>query len=121
MAVAGNGIDGAETVVRLEQELLLTASRQSADRLDELLDPAFVELGASGRRWDRASLIAALLEEAPPLDVRMLHAEVAELAPDVLLLTYQAEVEDRASLRSSVWVRRDGGWRLRFHQGTPLA
>jgi ribonuclease HI len=119
VAVAANESDGASEVVERERELLLPASRQSEDRLRELLDPAFLEFGAGGRRWSRDATIAALLAEATPPGGRMMRAEAAELVPGVVLLTYEADVEGRRSLRSSVWVWRDGSWRLRFHQGTP--
>jgi ribonuclease HI len=120
VAVSTDGSEAADEVVRLEQELLLTASRQSEDRLNEVLDAGFLEFGASGRRWSRDAVIEALLDEAPPLEGRMMAVEVSELAAGVLLLTYQADVEDRRSLRSSVWMWRGGEWRLRFHQVTPL-
>lgn len=29
--------------------------------------------------------------------------------------------QERRAQRSSVWLRDDEGWRLRFHQGTPLS
>jgi hypothetical protein len=119
VAVAANESNGASEVVACERELLLTASRQPEHRLRALLDPAFLEFGAGGRRWSRDATIAALPAEASPLDGRMLRAEVAELAPGIVLLTYEADVEGRRSLRSSIWVWRDGAWRLRFHQGTP--
>ena len=40
-----------------------------------------------------------------------------EVAGGVVLVTYEAG----ASLRSSLWVRSDDGWRVLFHQGTPAA
>jgi len=48
----------------------------------------------------------------------------ARLSEQVALVTFRTVarapgVPPRHALRSSVWVRRDGRWRLRFHQGTP--
>jgi ribonuclease HI len=53
--------------------------------------------------------------------------EAAVLAPGVVLVTYTAVRGDARSRRSSVWLADadadadadGGGWRLRFHQGTP--
>jgi hypothetical protein len=118
--VTANAGDDADAVVRLEEELLRTASRRSPERLRELLDPGYLELGASGRRWDREGAIAALLEATVPRDARIANPEATPLAPGVVLLTYEVEVDGRATLRSSVWLRRGGAWRLRFHQGTPV-
>ena len=48
----------------------------------------------------------------------------APLSGHVVLVTYRSiarapGVPARHALRSSVWVRRDGRWLIRFHQGTP--
>ena len=48
---------------------------------------------------------------------------LAVLHDEVALVTYRSDapgpgVPSRPVSRSSVWVRRDGRWRLRFHQGT---
>jgi ribonuclease HI len=37
------------------------------------------------------------------------------LSADAILLTYRMPGRPRSSL----WIRHDGRWRLRFHQGTP--
>jgi ribonuclease HI len=42
---------------------------------------------------------------------------------DVVLVTYVARRligREQASFRSSLWVKAEAGWRLRFHQGTPI-
>ena len=118
-----------EALTNLEA-LLLSLERALARRdgngipggLGELLDDEFVELGASGRRWDRAATIAQL-DASAPMDVAITHFRVAVLRDDVALATYRSDasgmgVPSRPAWRSSVWVRRDGRWRLRFHQGT---
>lgn len=108
-------------VVAAEQRLLDPAVRADATQVAELLHEDFVEFGASGRRWDRASIIEALSSE-PALDlVRASQFETTSLASDVCLLTYGLESSDGASLRSSVWQLADERWQLRFHQGTPAA
>lgn len=99
--------------------LLDPAVRSSADRILALLHPDFVEFGASGRRWDAAS-VATSMEHAA-VDGERTQARgwsAVKLADDVVLLTFEALRPERMSLRSSVWVRVDAEWRLRFHQGT---
>lgn len=109
----------AETaaVVELERLLLRADIRADGRRLEALLHPDFREFGSSGRVWDRATIVEALVAdpEAPGAAEAF---EPARLAEDVVLLTYRVR-GDAGSLRSSLWVR-DGasGWRLRFHQGT---
>lgn len=105
-------------VVENELRLLDPAVRRSRTAVAALLDPGFHEFGASGRVWDRDSVLDLLAgEDAPPTLTDDMQA--ARLGPDAVLLTYRSRTPDRTSLRSSVWRRRDGGpWRIWFHQGT---
>ncbi len=89
-------------------------------QLAALLADDFAEFGGSGRHWTVDAMRAALAD-APPLDaVELLDFTVSLLAPDVALATYRLG-PPRPSNRSSVWVRRDGRWQVRFHQGTLTA
>lgn len=81
--------------------------------LIDLIAPDFLEFGASGRRWDPSS-IASLLEMAEPRRLEIEGFDVAELAADVVLATFRLDGVNR----TSIWVRRDGRWQMRFHQGT---
>lgn len=101
----------------LGYEVALAARRPDdvSGGLMSLIDDAFVEFGRSGRIWTRAS-IRELLEGPPTDHVPIIGFEVALLSDDVALATYQAA----GANRSSVWVRCDGTWKLRFHQGTPI-
>ncbi|WP_444852303.1 nuclear transport factor 2 family protein [Streptomyces sp. NPDC000229] len=99
-------------------------SRTEAARL---LHPDFVEVGASGRRWSRDEMLAALPGMAGG-DPGEEWYEVSgmtgvPLAPGLVHLTYETVVEARRVRRSSLW-RRDpdsgGAWRLYYHQGTPV-
>jgi hypothetical protein len=105
-----------EQVVARELRLLDPDVRADVDAVTELLHPDFAEYGASGRVWDRDSIVAALAED-PGVSGTAEDLRAARLADDVVLVTYRVDGE-RRSLRSSVWVRDDDGWRVRFHQGT---
>ena len=105
-------------VVDLERALLSDAVRADPDAVAALLDPAWTEFGASGRRWSRAEMLAVIAPVGDP-DLEVLSVE--ELAPDVVLLLWRSLTDAGSSLRSSVWVRSGGRWRQRFHQGTPEA
>jgi ribonuclease HI len=89
-----------------------------------ILDHDFFEIGASGRLWTRPETLAALAA-APTAKAVISGFEVARLGTDALLAAYRVRVAGRDgttrhSLRSSIWVRREGSWRLRFNQGTPV-
>ena len=107
-----------QEVVEREFALLQPDVRRDAERVQALLHPEFVEYGASGRVWDRASITAAIGGTASPIGA----ADVATraLGADAVLVTYRSQEVGREALRSSVWVRdADAGWLLLFHQGTP--
>lgn len=106
-------------VVDRELSLLAPDVRADAVTVNRLLHDEFEEFGASGRRWNRADLVAALAAEPGDVVPEADGFRAVWLADDAVLLTYRAGRPDRTSLRSSVWVRRPGdGWRLLFHQGT---
>ncbi len=67
-------------------ELLSDAVRSDRVRLDALLDPEFIEIGASGRTWDKDETIAELLAAAP-LNVAVSHLTARQVADHVVLLT----------------------------------
>ena len=83
----------------------------------------FLEVGASGRCYDRAQVLDVLEERAgaasPRAAWRMLELRCRRLAEDVYLLTYVLIQEgDRRTRRSSIWERVEGEWKIVYHQGT---
>lgn len=104
-------------VVDFEKELLTDKVRSNPDRVRELLHPQFTEFGSSGRIWTRSRLLA----EIAPLPMRLRYEPIGaeRLGPDTILLRWRALSAHSQWLRSSVWQRLDGKWRLLFAQGTP--
>ncbi len=114
-----------DALVALELELLEPAVRASAECVAELLDDAFVEFGASGRRFDKLAVLQALEMESGEFRYRAFDIDAQLLAPDLAHLRYRSERSGggeplRHALRSSLWQYRDGRWRMLFHQGTPI-
>ncbi len=111
----------------LESELHHPGVCCSRERLDQLLHPAFHEVGRSGRRYDRDTVIEILAAVTTPRDVVPTDHAVTRLATDCALLTYRSALrgEDgrlgQWSLRSSIWRRTGDRWQLYYHQGTPEA
>jgi glyoxylase I family protein len=87
-----------------------------ARTLPELIADDFFEFGASGRTWTAAEVRNALATE-PARDVPMEDFAVARLGVGAALVTYRSR-DPRHARRSSIWVRRNGRWVMRFHQGT---
>ena len=115
-------VGAVQLVIDRELSLLSPPVRRSAQQVDELLDPDFREIGASGRLWTRAEVISALTSEPSTDEDRIRATEVAGevVGPGIVQLIYVSDRDGRRTRRSSLWRRSAGGWRMLFHQGTPL-
>lgn len=109
---------------RLEQTLLDAAVRRDGDRLRQLLADDFLEFGSSGRIFTRKSIIDLLATELNFHPPNIEDFQCNWLSEKVALVTYRTvridakSGERLSSLRSSIWTRHEGEWRMRFHQGT---
>ena len=115
-------MDQVGMVVEAELSLLRPDVRSSAEAVEALLDPEFVEVGASGRRWDRPAMVAALGagEITDPEPIQATEVAGVQLADDLVHVTYVSRRTGGTPVRrSSLWRRTDGTWRLYYHQGTP--
>ncbi|MEV6785332.1 DUF4440 domain-containing protein [Streptomyces sp. NPDC051098] len=97
--------------------------RSARDLAGQLLDPDFVEVGASGRRWSYEEMLAALpdmdgaAEHGPRYEFSDLRGAVP--APGVVHLTYETTMRGERARRSSLWrTGHDGTWRMYYHQAT---
>jgi hypothetical protein len=113
--------DPTEELIALEHALWRAETRFDPAFMEWVLADDFGEFGRSGRVYARADTLAVGGES---IDAQLRDIEVGLIAEGVALVTYVSEVRheqlDLAN-RSSVWVRRDGRWQLRFHQGTPFS
>ena len=106
----------------LEESLWRPETRFDKDYLDDLLTEDFFEFGRSGRTYRREETLAAPMQE---IDIRLPleDFQAHRVSADVVLVTYVSVVqyeELETGNRSSLWVKKDGDWKLRFHQGTPV-
>ena len=109
----------------LEQMLLNPAVRRDRAQVSALLTDDFVEFGASGRVWTRDEIIAMLANQgeawSPPA-MEDFHCRL--IGGRAALVTYRTLGLDPAtgrrtvSLRSSLWTKESGTWKMLFHQGT---
>lgn len=107
-----------DDVLALEARLLDPATRREPAEVSALLHPEFREIGASGRWWSRDEIVDALAGESGERAVaRDLAARFVGEGEGAVLVTYATD----DALRSSLWVRWAGGWRVLFHQGTRTA
>ncbi len=114
----------AEHLRRLEAELVSPEVWRSRAALEARMTPDFVEFASEGRVYDRSALVAELFGRVPP-PIQVEDFTVRELGPEVALVTYRSVIDRSAgeppaiALRSSVWRREDGSWRITFHHWTP--
>ena len=83
----------------------------------------FWEVGASGRAYSRAHVLAVLEQRhatetwrEEPLETSDFHCR--RLAVDVFLVTYLLLQGTRKSRRATLWQRSNGDWIALYHQGT---
>jgi len=114
----------ASQLRQLEESLLNPAVRRDGERLRTMLTEDFLEFGSSGKVWTRKSIIELLATEKNFYSPSIEDFHCSMLTDKVALVTYRTlrndgkSGESLESLRSSIWTREDGAWRMRFHQGT---
>lgn len=111
-----------EQIRTLEESMWDPKIRFNKEYMEDALAIDFFEFGCSGRVYNRAEII--------DIEPREFHAtlplkkfKIHSIAENVIQTTYISEVEyDNLQIcnRSSIWVKNDDGWKLRFHQGTPV-
>lgn len=115
---------GAPTAERselgvLETRMWLNGYRDDTRWFEHHLHQDFVEHGCSGVLWTRPKIVA---QDIGPIAVELPFTDLTltQVDADTWMLTYLAIQPDRTCRRMSLWQRTPDGWRMRFHQGTPV-
>ncbi|CPN52799.1 DUF4440 domain-containing protein [Mammaliicoccus stepanovicii] len=92
-------------------------NRTDKQRVLDILDDDFKEIGKSGRVITKQDIKESTLHT---FDFDILDFEASKIQKGVVLITYQLinKSDDIVTNRSSLWVRRSASWKMRFHQGT---
>ncbi|WP_330969756.1 nuclear transport factor 2 family protein [Lysobacter sp. A3-1-A15] len=110
--------------VEREQALLTDPVRASREALDELLADDFLEIASTGLSFGKAAVLDRLPQEAGSHVFEAWGFTEHAVAEGIVLVTYRAAVARSgiriSSVRASLWRREASGWRMVFHQGTPL-
>jgi hypothetical protein len=88
---------------------------------ENMTDPEFWEVGASGRRYSREFVLETLANRLPdPAESKWLTRDFQcrEIAADNYLITYTLMQGLRITRRATLWRRTAGGWKVLYHQGT---
>ncbi|MEH1770100.1 nuclear transport factor 2 family protein [Nostoc sp.] len=115
-----------ESLLRqLEERLLQPDVRKSAKDIMDLLADEFIEIGSSGRVFDKQQIIESLQNEPiePLIQRSITEFKTLVLATGVILVIYRivrhiSGEQPVHSLRSSIWKLNNDQWKMIFHQGT---
>jgi len=109
----------------LEARLMDPEVRRS-DAASDLVADDFMEFGGNGRIFNKTDALTVMKRHAPRV-LAMEEFTVRELSPTIALATYRVRSQgnagspNRVSVRSSIWVQRNGKWQVSFHQATIVA
>lgn len=112
-----------EKLKALEESLWIAEYRFDREKMNQILAEDFFEYGQSSRIYQRTDTLNVPAQEIhaviPLTDfkIRLIESHVAQVT--YISIVDYADGEARA-LRSSLWSRTQEGWKLRFHQRTPL-
>jgi hypothetical protein len=107
----------------MQREPIFHRPELGTTRLDfeRMTDPSFWEVGASGHRYSRASILDILEKRYNNLTEDLWETKdfyCFEIAADNFLLTYTLVQGERVTRRSTIWRRAVSGWTILYHQGT---
>ena len=114
-----------EIIKNFELELILPEIRKSTERLNELIADEFIEIGESGKQYNKQEILSALQKQTG-INFFLSNFKATKISSDIVLATFQLEKEITESrekiisLRSSIWKLNDGKWQIVFHQGTKI-
>jgi len=118
MALEKNDI---EKLHELEESLWKSETRFNEEYMRTIMAKDFFEFGRSGKIYSIDEVLSASYQEIGaklPLKDFAIH----EIDEKVVLITYISLVqydEIEIGIRSSLWLKNEDGWKLKFHQGTP--
>jgi hypothetical protein len=107
-------------------KILLQLETSLMDPEAETIADDFAEFGGNGRIFNKNDALAMMRHHAPRV-FALEEFNVRELTPGVALVTYRLQSQSidggpgRMSVRSSIWVQREGKWQVTFHQATMVA
>jgi hypothetical protein len=117
-------MDVRETLEQFERQLLTSATRHNVTEVSSLLADEFREFGSSGKAFSKTEIISHLQSEGS-VHLSLHGFEAYPISDQAFLVTFRAvkevpELPPVESLRSSLWIYRDGRWQMLFHQGTKV-
>jgi hypothetical protein len=112
-------------IFELENELLRTETRRSAEKISKLLSDDFIEFCSSGNiyKYNKGDVFDKNIN-LPEVKWELKQFTTKQLSNECIMATYRVIMQSelngsmKYSLRSSIWKCIDGKWKMIFHQGT---
>jgi len=105
------------------EKLFVNPSADNAENLNQLFSDSFMEVGSSGKIFNKEQTLYALASESIP-QTDLFEFSLLNLEGDTFLLRYKASRfaggKTTLSYRSSIWQYKNGKWQILFHQGTNI-
>jgi hypothetical protein len=110
-------------IYELETYLIKPEIRSSVETLNNLLADDFREFGSSGLIYNKQDILNRLPAETNKTEYIVSNFEIKILSEDVVMTNFKTEkaindTEKFSSLRTSLWKKEKGEWKMFFHQGT---
>ena len=111
-----------KALIELEQKLF---SRQLPPlELANLVDNAFYEMGENGEKITKKEVVDWLSKINHSV-ISATNFDVMQVSEHVFLVTYHCQIHKKSAplkkdWRSSIWKFEHNGWKLVYHQATPV-
>ena len=106
-----------ERIEQLERELSSPHVRSDASRIRALLTDDFEEVGTSGKPHSRKDVLDTIGGSGDAA-YDLSDFSFVRLSASSVLTKYTASKDGQPTRRASVWVFRDGSWRMCYHQSS---
>lgn len=108
---------------QLEPLIYAANDGKTREHFENLLVSNFWEIGASGKKYDRDFVLATLEQRNKnPIEEKWQTSDfkVRQIEDNHFLFTYLLQQPTRLSQRATLWQRTSAGWKMVYHQGTPV-
>jgi hypothetical protein len=110
-----------------EIDIVAAQKRRDFHAVEAVLADGFHEIGSSGRLFSKPEILDAI-QEIQIIDYSFEQFKLLAIDNGYVIVTYIATVKRsykgqehwNRAYRSSIWMEREGSWRVIFHQATPL-
>lgn len=106
------------TILDLEKSLLKIEFMTDIAYLDEIFDDKYIEIGKSGKMFNKQDEINALSAAKEDRKIDIYNFTCDEIGENVYMIHYITKDDKDNIFRTSIWKKKDNQFRLLFHQAS---